>query len=119
MRSTYFERVPSPGEEETFRQGEPLLQGFKYPVSAISIHPFLTRIAVAGGVPKEKCYIYVWDYQTRKRIKFQEPATGNVLKQVKAEPLCIAYSPDGEYLCAGFSDGQFLLLDASNVYMER
>lgn len=118
LNSTLFEQVPPVNISETFSHGTRLVQGFTHPVTAITVHPTKPLIAIAGGKVRQSSYLYVWDYKRRQRIKY-ESEKGNIIKMQKADPLAVAYSPDGEYLVMSFSDGTLLLLDADNPTKEK
>ena len=119
LKSVQFEEIPPVGEEESFVQGETIVKGMRYPVNAVAVHPKKPLIAVAGGKYEEFSYIYVWNYRTRLRKKF--PLVGNkkILDDHKSQPLCMEFSPNGEFLCVGFSNGSFLLLDSENINREK
>lgn len=119
LQSVQFEEAPSVGEEESFVQGKTLVKGMRYHVNAVAVHPHKPLVAVAGGKYEEFSYIYIWNYRTRLRKKF--PIIGNkkILDEHKAQPMCMEYSPDGLFLCVGFSNGAFLLLDPEDINREK
>jgi len=118
LKSTFFEEVPPAGEEETFVQGTILVKGMRYPVNAVAVHPKKPWVAFAGG-DGEHSYIYVWNHRTRLRQKFKPVNGKKILHEYSKEPLCLEYSPNGDFLCVGFKDGTYLLLDSENINGER
>jgi len=110
--------VPPPGAE-SYKIGKVVLQGLKYPVNTIAVHPLKPLLAVAGG-RKNKLYLQIWDYRTHRRVKFDlDKSRESPVKAQKAEPLYLEYSPDGQYLCMSFSDGAFMILDPDNPFYEK
>lgn len=119
LKSTQFEEVPPVGDAEKFVQGETLVKGMKYPVNAIAVHPKKFLIAVAGGKQEESSYIHIWNYRTRLRKKYNLAGEKKILDEHKSQPSCMEFSPNGEFLCVGFSNGAFLLLDSENINKEK
>ena len=95
LKAADFDRIPPIDKAEEFVQGETLVKGFKYFVSAVAVHPKKPQIAVAGGEHYERddrqddddeedkrderrkvasnepveSYLHVWNYKERRRIK--------------------------------------------------
>jgi len=118
LKSTYFEEVPPVGEEN-FVQGETLIKGMKYPVLCCALHPKKPLMALAGGRHDSKNYIHIWNYETRTMEKDSSLKSEKTPEDENAQPLCMEYSSEGNFLCVGLSNGNFLLLDAENPDKSR
>ncbi|OMJ77112.1 hypothetical protein SteCoe_23386 [Stentor coeruleus] len=119
LMSVHFEDIPPVDKKEQCFQGQTLVKGMRYPVNAIAVHPKKPLIAIAGGKQDDYSYIHVWNYRTRIRKKFP-PFSGTKILQVhNAMPLCMEFSPNGEFLCIGFNNGNLLLLDSENINREK
>ena len=81
------------------RHGQLLLQGFDSPIACLAAHPFHSCLATisACGVAN------VLDYDTKHILATR-------LLGAEDRPLCVAFSPDGCYIAAGFSNGLLRLL---------
>ena len=123
LQSVQFQDVPPAELSGDFVQGITLVKGMRYEVKAVAVHPKKPLVAVAGGLHREGTiigsYIHVWNYRTRLRKKFQKLGSRKLIEDFKAQPWCMEYSPNGEFLCVGFSNGVFLLLDSENINREK
>jgi len=85
------------------RQGRLVLQGLDSPVHGLSCHPSLPLVAVCGY----SGFLHLWNYNTRSLhlVKIFE----------KLVPHLLQFSPDGELLAVGFTNGFCKLLKSADL----
>ncbi|KAF4709979.1 hypothetical protein FOZ63_022065, partial [Perkinsus olseni] len=85
------------------RQGHLILQGLDSAVHGLDCHPSSPLVAICGY----SGFLQVWDYNTKKLscVKIFEKLVPHILK----------FSPNGEYLLVGFTNGHCKILCASDL----
>lgn len=100
LQSTLFEEI-----DPTKSKVEVIFHGLKSPINAIAVHPSLPLLAVAGKMG----FIISWDYDAHETVVNQYELFD------KEEPKCMEFSPDGQFLIVGNSNGQIRILDPETL----
>jgi WD40 repeat protein len=103
-RARQFENI---GEDQ---RGEIIIDSVKETFKCIAVHPTLPYLAIAGT----NKFFNIWNYLTKEKIDIE-------YSQDSADPSAMEYTPDGECLIVGYSNGnvRFLNLDAPDLEQQH
>jgi WD40 repeat protein len=110
LQSTIFEEI-----EPQKKKGYTIFHGLKSSISAIAVHPTRTILAIAGY---EK-FILLWDYQKKgdpilnnyELFRKEETKEKDQVAQKVNYFTAIQFTPDGEELLIGQSNGCIQIMD--------
>jgi cilia- and flagella-associated protein 251 len=91
LESRIFEEL-----EPENKKGQVIFTGLKSSINCIAVHPEETKLAIGG----KSGFIIEWDYMSKIET----------YRQISHEPRCIEYTPNGEWLLIGNSNGEIEII---------